>query len=251
MASNCRPKGRRKSAESLTADQIAAAALDLLGREGLAAFSVRNLAKALGVSPATIYWHWETRNDVLMAASAYAVRGLELPDPKLPWQDWVRELCRRYRRVVQRHRGVTGFIGSRLALNAVHGPEFVEGILAALVSAGFDERDIIDAFNVIVVAMVGFANQELSPEPEESEQWVAERRAAINTVNRELTPLTARFLPLLPNRVFILRWENGVKAPMEQSFEFYLDVVVGGLEMRLKGKFPQAQAQAASVRPGR
>jgi TetR/AcrR family transcriptional regulator, tetracycline repressor protein len=232
-----RPRGRRKSAGSLSADQIAAGALELLGRDGVDAFSVRNLAKDLGVSPATIYWYAQTRNDVLVAAAAYALRELEFPDSRLPWQEWVRELCRRFRRLAQNHRGVAKLIGSRLAVNAANiGSEIIESILRALTRAGFNEVDIVDAFNVVVVAMLGFTHQELSPEPEESEQWVADMRAKVNTVNFELHPLMARFLPLLSNRAFIVRWENGVTAPMEQSFEVYLDVVVRGLEALLESK---------------
>jgi AcrR family transcriptional regulator len=232
-----RPRGRRKGAGSLSSDQIAAGALDLLGRDGVDAFSVRNLARALGVSPATIYWYAETRNDVLVAAASYALRDLEFPSQDLPWQDWVRELCRRFRRLAQKHRGLAKLIGSRLAVNAApFGLGHIENILCALTRAGFSEVDVVDAFNVVIIGMLGFTHQELSPEPEKSEQWVANVRAQVNTVNFESHPLMARFIPLLSNKAFIVRWENGVTAPMDQSFEVYLDVVVRGLESLLESK---------------
>jgi TetR/AcrR family tetracycline transcriptional repressor len=232
-----RPRGRRKSAGSLSADQIAAGALDLLGRDGVDAFSVRNLAKSLGVAPATIYWYAETRNDVLVAATAYALRELEFPNPDLPWQDWMRELCRRFRKLAQKHRGIVKLIGSRLATNvAPFGLGHIENILCVLLRAGFNEVDIVDAFNVVIVGMLGFTHQELSPEPEESEHHVADMRSQVNMVNKELHPLTARFIPLLSNKAFIVRWENGITAPMDKSFEVYLDVLVRGLEALLEGK---------------
>jgi TetR/AcrR family tetracycline transcriptional repressor len=34
----------------------------------------------------------------------------------------------------------------------------------------------------------------------------------------------------MKNRSFILRWQNGVDAPMDESFEMSIDVTIRGLE---------------------
>jgi len=57
----------------------------------------------------------------------------------------------------------------------------------------------------------------------------------VNTVNVASYPLMARLLPLLANSAFMMRWENGVRRPMDDSFEAYVDVVIFGLE-RLRGE---------------
>jgi hypothetical protein len=47
--------------------------------------------------------------------------------------------------------------------------------------------------------------------------------------------MLARHLPALANRVFILRWQNGTKVPLDRSFEAFIDSVVRGLAARAPG----------------
>jgi AcrR family transcriptional regulator len=53
---------------SLTADDWTAAALDALARGGLAAVAVEPLAKALGTTKGSFYWHFADRNALIEAA---------------------------------------------------------------------------------------------------------------------------------------------------------------------------------------
>ena len=43
-------------------------------------------------------------------------------------------------------------------------------------------------------------------------------------------PVLARWLSLLANKAFIVRWENGVTAPMETSFRRHIGVLIAGIE---------------------
>jgi AcrR family transcriptional regulator len=58
---------RRKS-ESLSADDWTQAALDALARGGLAAVAVEPLAKELGTTKGSFYWHFADRNTLIAAA---------------------------------------------------------------------------------------------------------------------------------------------------------------------------------------
>lgn len=53
---------------SLTADDWAAAALDAIAREGVDAVAVEPLARRLGVTKGSFYWHFANRDALLLAA---------------------------------------------------------------------------------------------------------------------------------------------------------------------------------------
>ena len=224
-------RGRRKSSVALTREQIASAALTLLSERGIDAFSVRDLAKSLGVYPTAIYHHMATKNDLLAEVVAYALKDMEPPPQGQDWQTWFRELFYRYRSAVQAHPSVAPLIGARLVSNAGVGSDLIEHILTKLVEAGFSEdANIVEAFNVVIAAKVGFVTLELAPQPDELEDFEDMMRVRVNTVNVASYPLMARLLPLLANSAFMMRWENGVRRPMDDSFKAYVDVVIFGLE---------------------
>jgi hypothetical protein len=47
-------------------------------------------------------------------------------------------------------------------------------------------------------------------------------------------PTLARYLPKLANRAFIMRWTNGTRVPLDSSFDMFVDVIILGLEQKLK-----------------
>jgi AcrR family transcriptional regulator len=88
MASNGTGPARR-GAPTLTAADWAEAALQLIAEKGLGALTVNTLAKRLGVTKGSFYWHFHGRTDLLSAALARwegratteTMRGLDaIPD---------------------------------------------------------------------------------------------------------------------------------------------------------------------------
>ena len=69
-------KGQRTAAGEKTRNEILDAALSLLGRGGLDAFSAGALAQAASVSKATIFHHFSSVDDILLAACDWR-RSLE------------------------------------------------------------------------------------------------------------------------------------------------------------------------------
>src|SRR4051794_32639591 len=65
--------------EALTADDWTGAGLEALARGGLAAVAVEPLAKALGTTKGSFYWHFADRNGLIAAALA----RWEQPDTEL------------------------------------------------------------------------------------------------------------------------------------------------------------------------
>ena len=226
--------GQRRAAKPpLGRVEILASALALIDRDGVAALSLRVLAKELGVFPTAIYWHVPSRNDLIAGAVALALEGVGARLPGGSWQQRLRGLLKRFRAAVQRHPKLAPVIGSELISNSPLDLPILEHLVVALEDAGFDGMGLVDAFNVVVAAMCGFVTLELAAPPaENAEAWAESHAAHLDAVPPRAFPALARHLPRLRDRAFILRWTSGAARPMDSAFEAWLDVVIGGLERR-------------------
>lgn len=227
---------KRKAAPGLSKTKIVVAALGLIDKKGLDSFSLRDVARALGVYPTALYWYVPSRNALLAEVVAHAMRHVSPPSDVGNWRTWLRELFRRYRREVRRHPNIAPLIGARLVSNAGADLDLVERILAVLDGAGFRGRGLADAFNVVIAAKVGFVTLEFAAPPaeEEGDDWTEALRCQLSSVKPSTHPTLARYLPELTNRAFILRWHNGVDQPLDAAFEAFIEAVLSGLAARLR-----------------
>jgi|GEM_PF-250064 len=225
-----------QNAAALSKQRIVVAALEQIDRNGVMGFSLRDVARSLGVYPAAIYWHVATRDDLLASVVEF-VTGDMAPVPQtLPWQDWMRELFRRCRAVVQAHPNIGMLLGGHLVANASLNPVLIDRILAVLVAAGCADEHIVQRYNAVIAAMVGFATLEFAGLPTDApEAWTAQLQKKTHEIRALEYPTLARYLPVMANRAFIVRWQNGVEAPMQDSFETYVELFVSGLEKALAG----------------
>lgn len=106
------PARRRSEAPAgLDRERITAEAVRLLDAEGLARFSMRRLAAALGVTAMSLYWYVDTKHDLLELALDSALGELdelgEQQEPAGPpaegWPGRLRSLARGYRRLLVDH----------------------------------------------------------------------------------------------------------------------------------------------------
>jgi AcrR family transcriptional regulator len=65
----------------LSRDQIAAAALELVDRNGLATLTARRLAQELGCEAMSLYHHFARMDDLLDTVAERLLAGIELPAP--------------------------------------------------------------------------------------------------------------------------------------------------------------------------
>jgi TetR/AcrR family tetracycline transcriptional repressor len=232
-----RPKDARLSKEL-----ICSAALDLIDRKGLNEFSLRDVARSLRVYPRAIYWYVGSRNELLSEVVGFALRGVYPPAADGDWKEWIRTLLREYRDAVRRHPNIAPLIGATLlAPPAATGPETTERILATISKAGFPDKHLVDVYNVIIAAQVGFVTLELATFPtEDAQAWSDAQKKRIGTIDVLRYPLLGRHLPALANRAFMLRWDNGTQAPMDSSFARFVEVIVQGLDDMLHPPRPRA-----------
>jgi AcrR family transcriptional regulator len=221
----------KEQGPALSKERIVAAAVEQIDRNGLMGFSLRDVARSLGVYPAAVYWHVATRDDLLAHVVEFTMADVAPEPEEMQWQDWFRELFRRCRDVMRKHPNVAQLVGGQLVANASLSPKMIDRILSVLVKAGCRDRQIVEAYNVVIAAMVGFSSLEFASVPTDDPAGWAERlQSKAHEIRALEYPMLARHLPAMANRAFIVRWQNGTTAPMDSSFELYVDVVIGGLE---------------------
>ncbi len=229
-----RGKPRKSGDRGLTREKILEVALALIDRAGLEGFSVRLLAHELTVFPAAVYWRFPTRSALLAELVNHLCRDIRVETDPADWKGWIAELFWRYRSVIYRHPNVAPLYVSQLLSNA--GADFMlqEQLLGVLKGAGFTGERLLSAHDIVIATSVGFTAMELAALPQDeafSLRRIMERR--IDEIDPELYPNLAEHRDALRNRHFMLRWENGVVHPLDQSFEDYSYTVIEGLRQLL------------------
>ena len=123
----------------LTPDGVIDAAVDLTQESHLFSWSIRDLAKRLGVAPSVIYHHVGGKDLLCRGVVERLLLELTPPDPSLDWQAWFRELLLALEPLVTTYPGVAKWL-------LMHGPTFagavsiIETGMSALQRAGFGEH---------------------------------------------------------------------------------------------------------------
>jgi len=220
--------------KALTRERIVAVAIEQIDQNGLTAFSLREVARQLDVYPTAVYWHVPNRDALLAAVVEATMAGVTPEIGELSWQDWFRELFRRYRKSVQRHPNVAQLVGAQLVSNASLSPLLIDRILTVLLQAGCDESRLVDMYNVVVASMVGFATLEFAPLPtDDLAIWTNQLQEKVHDIRALEYPTLARHLPTLANRAFIVRWQSGSEVPLDSSFDTFVEVTIAGIERML------------------
>src|SRR5262245_38091757 len=94
------PPGR----ETLSREQIVRAAVDLLDEEGVAGLSMRKLAARLDAGATSLYWHVQTKDDLLDLVIDEAYGEVDVPDAELAgWRAGVTLFAHSLRATLLRH----------------------------------------------------------------------------------------------------------------------------------------------------
>ena len=141
--------------------RIVATALDVLNEVGVDALSTRAIAQRLGVRQPALYWHFANRRALLDALNLEILaRGhtRSQPSPGEPWQTFLRENGRSFRRALLAYRD-----GARVHAGTEADPqnlEDVEAQVAFLVAAGFPIGRAMEVLVAISRYVVGCVLEE-------------------------------------------------------------------------------------------
>jgi AcrR family transcriptional regulator len=213
--------GRTRPA--LSRDGIVGVAIGIADREGLAAVSMRSVARALGVEAMSLYHHVANKEDLLdgMVDSVFA--EFYSPRPGVDWRAELRLRSVRAREVLKRHGWAVGLMDSRQN----PGPENLrhhDAVLGCLRRAGFSLALTGHAYALLDAHLYGFLVQELSV-AFQGEQDLAELGAAILDAlpEGELTHF----------REFTVEHALQPGYDFGDEFEVGLDLILDGLAGRL------------------
>jgi AcrR family transcriptional regulator len=141
----------------LTRAEIARAAVDLVDRDGVARFSMRHLADALGVSTMAVYHHFQNKAEVLQAAAdqVWIDAALAVVRHDDPVEDLVQAMLA-VRRTFRDHAEVTPFaFASPTTEEAVHVSALA--IVDRFERIGFRGEQVAFAYQVIGTYALGSA----------------------------------------------------------------------------------------------
>ncbi|MEU7699660.1 TetR/AcrR family transcriptional regulator [Streptomyces sp. NPDC015492] len=135
---------------SLTPDRLAAAALAVIDRDGLAGLSMRTVARELGASPMGLYRYVADREELEGLVVDRVLDGLDTDPPPAdaPWRDRIETMAGRLRDAVVRH-------PEALPLTLAHrhrapgGLLWSETVLGILTEAGVDGAQRVVALRAI------------------------------------------------------------------------------------------------------
>jgi TetR/AcrR family transcriptional regulator, tetracycline repressor protein len=210
----------------VTRAAVVSAALALLAEGGLEAVSFRRIATQLGVSAPTLYWHVDSKRQLMDLMAEELVRRNESsyagPRPGQPWWEWLREDARQLFAALVATRDAPRVVaGNRPSPEAFAG---IERVLGVLVQAGMTPGEAQQTLFAIGAYVIGSATE-----------WQAEaERAAVQPLPDPADEAAdaARAAALADHPVLLAAIGELVDQPHSAAFEHGLDLLVEGLRTR-------------------
>lgn len=216
--------------EALSRAQIVRAAVELLDEEGLAGLSMRKLGAKLSVAATTLYWHVQTKDDLLEYALDEAYAEIDIPEPDIAgWRGAATLFAHSMRSIVIRHPWLPTVVNSRISI----GPNAMAlsaRAMAIFRAAGFTGRDVDHAASAVISYTLGFVASEVSwrtmvkESGKPVEQWIEEAMA-------QAIPAAEAFPEI--KDLLELRGSSDPYASLNQSFTFGLESLLDGFAVRL------------------
>lgn len=167
-----------------TIDEIQAAALQIVDRDGLAGLSMRTLAAALGTGAMTLYNYVRDRDQLEELVAEAVIAGVELPDvPSGDWLDDVRAIATAMWQRVRAHPNAIPLVLTRRTVSPTSYAA-AERLVEALSRGNLDDTALLGAFRAVLSLVMGSAQVEIAgplagPGREEQQRQVAARIGAL------------------------------------------------------------------------
>jgi TetR/AcrR family tetracycline transcriptional repressor len=224
--SSTTPAATATTRAPVSREAIVSAAIDLLADGGLEAVSFRRIATKLRVSAPTLYWHVDSKRQLmdLMAEELVHRTGTAYDGPAhgQPWWEWLRNDAQRMFDALVTTRDAPRVIaGNRPSPESFAG---IERVLGVLVAAGMTPGQAQQTLFALGAYVIGSAVE-----------WQAEaERAATQPLpdpsDEVLNALRARALADQP--VLLAAMTERLNSPHSAAFEYGLDLLIDGLRAR-------------------
>jgi TetR/AcrR family tetracycline transcriptional repressor len=210
--------GRPKAGqESLSRERILAVALQIVDEQGMKAFSLRRLAAELEVDPMAIYYHLPNKQAILAGLVKRVFAELRMPPASSElWQERIRAVARAYHGLARAHPNLVLYLVTDRASAAVAALDLNEALYGALAEAGLSPQMIVQASDLLVDYVNGFALAEVSGSTGQPDEWW-----------ELLTLLDGQPPEQFPALRYVFSHLSG--ADSVDSFEAGLDIILAGI----------------------
>lgn len=166
-----------------TLDDVQAAALAIVDRDGLSALSMRTLGAALGTGPMTLYNYVKNRDELEELVAQAVIADMQLPEPCEHWADEVRAIAGAMWDSVRRHPNAVPLVMTRRTVSA---SSYTAGerLVVALAAAGLADCALLAAFRAVLALVMGSVQVELAG-PLAPDDEIAEAAAQIGALAAE------------------------------------------------------------------
>jgi AcrR family transcriptional regulator len=217
---------------TLTADQIVRAAIDLLDHEGLDGLNMRSLGKRLDSAATAIYWHIKTKDDLVRIAGDLIWDEIELPDlATTDWRTAATAMATGLHDMLLRHPWLGQAFGSHLLYGRAKS-RYDDHSLALYEQAGFPAADADRAAGAVLTFVLGNAlgpaahvslTRRLARDGNDPDQVLSETMARAAEAAAEFPHLRIRIGTAAADYL----------AAPGSTFEFGLQAILDGFETRL------------------
>ena len=220
----------------LSRERVLQGAIELADSAGIEALTMRRLAESLGVEAMSLYYHVANKEalldgviDTVVAEMLEAASAVEGPDPHHDWKGAMRARIMAARSVMMRHRWAPPVFETRteVSLTAM---TYFNGLLEIMRAGGFSYDLAHHAMHTLGSRALGFA-QELF-EPDDGDEPAEDDAESMQGMADQFPYLVEMLTEIThdgPDDT--LGWCDD-----ETEFKFSLDVILDGLELRLRAE---------------
>ncbi|WP_445165941.1 TetR/AcrR family transcriptional regulator [Mycolicibacterium sp. Dal123E01] len=144
-----------------TTDEVQAAALQIVDRDGLAGLSMRTLAAALGTGAMTLYNYVRDRDQLEELVAEAVIAGVELPATGGDWLGDVRAIATAMWQSVRAHPNAVPLVLTRRTVSPTSYAA-AEALVDSLSRGGLDDAALLGAFRAVLSLIMGSAQVELA-----------------------------------------------------------------------------------------
>jgi AcrR family transcriptional regulator len=227
------PRGRDRR---LTREDIVNAAVALADAEGVDAVSMRRLARDLRAGAMSLYWHIESKEELLDLMLEQMEAEIQAPEPSGDWRADLRTYARSIRAVLMRHPWAIDLMSARppTGPNDARNGDRMFGVFMGL---GVETRVAVWLAMTFLTYVIGSVHQQIREIRLEREMAAASAELSDEEVDAIREEFARRFSESsdYPNIARLITDDIDPDDPQtrDERFEFGLEVMLDGIAARL------------------